>query len=77
MNTCDKNLTECGLHFALAAAYLAHEPTPQTIVAVLAYLGLAALSLAKREEEEKDEAEPTNADSKPESDTSSQPRPVA
>ena len=73
----NKNLAESGLHFVLAAAYLAHEPTPQTIVAVLAYLGLAALSLAEREEEEKDETKPPDTDSQPESSTNSQPRPAA
>lgn len=77
MVSSNKNLAECGLHFVLAAAYLAHEQTPQTIVAVLAYLGLAALSLAEREEEEKDNPEPSDTDSHPESDNDSQLRLIA
>jgi hypothetical protein len=48
--TYDKNVAEAGLHFVLAATYLAHQPTPHTVVAVLAYLGLAALCLADRVE---------------------------
>jgi hypothetical protein len=53
VTTTKTNLTEAALHFVLAASYLAHQPaTPESVVAVLAYLGLAALRLANQEQED-------------------------
>lgn len=49
---CDKNLAESALHVMLAASYLSHQPmTPQGVVAVLAYIGLAAIRLTEQDKE--------------------------
>jgi hypothetical protein len=46
----NKSLAEAGLHLMLAASYLTHQPPqPAMLVAVLAYAGLAILSLANQE----------------------------
>ena len=56
MITCERNTTEAALHVLLAATYLAHQPsTPSAVVAVLAYLGLAALRLAEEDSEQEGE----------------------
>lgn len=53
MITCERNHAEAALHVLLAASYLAHQPdTPASVVAILAYLGLAAMALAKEPEQE-------------------------
>lgn len=52
MTATKNDLAEAALHVLLAANYLAHQPTtPDAVVAALAYLALAALHLADKEQE--------------------------
>lgn len=53
MTTEKSKLAEAGLYFVLAASHLAHRPaTHDALIAIMVYVGLAALHLGEQEDDD-------------------------